>query len=293
MQTVAAGIGADEHQLAARRTGGGRHELLAPGDAEAHRVDQWVAGVFGRDHDLAADGGDTEAVPVAADPGDHADAQPTVAGVFERAEAQRVEQRDRLRAHRKDVAHDPADAGRRALVGLDRARVVVGFDLHHGHAAVADVDRAGVFVAKRRQDSFALRGEVVEERAGMLVAAVLAPERADHAQLDLGRAAVEQLAGAVVLVAAQRDLRQRLVVGLGLARLSVGRRVGHAQAQPQRSMIERHSRLPSSPPSSGSDTRSGWGMMPSTLPAGLITPAMSWAEPLGLASPPSSPCSSQ
>ena len=291
MQAVAAGIGADEHQLAARRTRRGRHELVAPGDAEAHRVDQRVAGVFGRDHDLAADGGDAEAVPVAADPGDHADAQPTVAGVFERAEAQRVEQRDRLRAHRKDVTHDPTDAGRRALVGLDRARVVVRFDLHHGHPAVADVDRARVFVAKRREDSFALRREVVEERAGVLVAAVLAPERADHAQLDIGRAAVEQLAGAAVLVAAQRDLRQRLVVGLGLARVRVGRRVGHAQ--PQRSMIERHSRLPSSPPSSGSETRSGWGIMPSTLPAGLITPAMSWAEPLGLASPPSRPCSSQ
>ena len=64
-------------------------------------------------------------------------------GVVERAEAQRVHQRDRARAHREDVADDAADAGRRALVGLDRGRVVVALDADRDGDAVADVDDAG------------------------------------------------------------------------------------------------------------------------------------------------------
>ena len=69
---------------------------------------------------LAADGRDADRVSVAADPGDGA-----VELVVGRAEAQPVEQRDRPRAHRDDVAEDAADAGRRALERLDRGRVVV------------------------------------------------------------------------------------------------------------------------------------------------------------------------
>ena len=60
------------------------------------------------------------------------------------AEAQRVEHRDRPRAHREDVAQDAADAGGRALERLDRARVVVRLDLERDRQPAADVHRAGV-----------------------------------------------------------------------------------------------------------------------------------------------------
>ena len=50
-------------------------------------------------------------------------------GVVGIAEAQGVEVGDRPRAHGEDVAHDAADAGRRALVGLDVGRVVVALHL--------------------------------------------------------------------------------------------------------------------------------------------------------------------
>ena len=73
----------------------------------------------------------------------------------ELAEAQRVEHRDRPRAEREDVAQDAADAGGRALEGLDRARVVVGLDLEGDRQAVADVDRAGV-LARAHQHALAL-----------------------------------------------------------------------------------------------------------------------------------------
>ena len=46
---------------------------------------------------------------------------------------------------------------------------------------------------------------------------------------------------------------------------------------------------PSVPPRAASQHRSGWGIMPSTLPRSLIIPAMFSSEPFGLASSVTSP----
>ena len=113
-------------------------------DAEAEHVDERIAGVRRLERDLAADGRDADAVAVVGDAGDHAFEQAARSGRVERSEAQRVQQRDRPRAHREDVADDAADAGRRALIRLDERRVVVRLDLEGGGEAVADVDGAGV-----------------------------------------------------------------------------------------------------------------------------------------------------
>ena len=83
--------------------------------ADAHRVDEAVAGVGLVEDRLAADGRHADAVAVVADARDRAPEAPVG-----RAEAQPVEQRDRPRAHRDDVAQDPADPGGRALERLDR-----------------------------------------------------------------------------------------------------------------------------------------------------------------------------
>jgi hypothetical protein len=93
---------------------------------------------------LAGDRGHAHAVAVAGDARDHAFDQALglrMAGV---AEAQGVQQSDRPRAHREDVAHDAAHARRRALVGLDVGRVVVALHLEDDCLAVVDVDDAGV-----------------------------------------------------------------------------------------------------------------------------------------------------
>src|SRR5215212_10922430 len=93
---------------------------------------------------LAADGGDTDAVAVAADATHDAVDEILHPRRVERAEAQGVERRDGTRAHREYVAQDPADARRRALVRLDERRMVVRLHLERGHPAVADVDHARV-----------------------------------------------------------------------------------------------------------------------------------------------------
>ena len=79
--------------------------------------------------DLAADRRHAEGIAVAADAGDDAGDQMPGLRMVGRAEAQRVQRRDRPRAHGEDVAQDAADAGRRALVGLDEGGVVVALHL--------------------------------------------------------------------------------------------------------------------------------------------------------------------
>ena len=67
-----------------------------------------------------------------------------VRGLLRAAEAQRVEVGDRPRAHGEHVAQDAADAGGRALIRLDEARVVVALHLEDGGEPVADIDHAGI-----------------------------------------------------------------------------------------------------------------------------------------------------
>ena len=114
------------------------------------------------------------------------------------AEAEPVEERDRPRAHRDDVAQDPADAGRGALERLDRGRVVVALDLEGDRLAVAEVDHAGV-LAGALQHARPGRRQPPQQRGGVLVAAVLRPEQREDGELEVVRVALEQLPDAVEL----------------------------------------------------------------------------------------------
>ena len=113
-------------------------------DPDAHRVDEAVGAVGLIEVQLAADGRDADAVAVPTDARDHTVEEMALMRLGERTETQRVEQRDRTRAHREDVAQDAADTGRGALVRLDGARVVVRLDLEHACQPMTDVHGAGV-----------------------------------------------------------------------------------------------------------------------------------------------------
>ena len=135
-----------------------RH-ALAREQPHAHRVHQHVVAIRLVEARLAADVRHADAVPVVADAGDRAAEHP--AGV---AEVEAVEQRYRPRAHRGDVAQDPADAGRGALKRLDSARVVVALDLEGDRLALAEVDHAGV-LAWALEHALALRREAASAAA--------------------------------------------------------------------------------------------------------------------------------
>src|SRR5438477_1176064 len=106
-------------------------------------------------------------------------------------ETQRVHRRHRPRAHGEDVADDAADAGGRALERLDRARMIVRLNFECDREPVADVDDAGVLLA--RTDEYFLRPgrEGFEQRSGALVGTMLAPHHREDAQLGVIRVAAE------------------------------------------------------------------------------------------------------
>ena len=199
VDAVAAGLGADVVDGVADAAGRALDDVVVPGDAEAEHVDQRIAVVRLVEGDLAADRRDADAVAVAADAGDDAFEDAAVERHVGRAEAQRVQQRHRPRAHREDVANDAADAGGRALVRLDERRVVVRLDLEHRRQAVADVDGAGV-LSRPLQHAAAGGRQRLQVDARALVAAVLGPHHREDAELGQVGLAAHQLADAFVLV---------------------------------------------------------------------------------------------
>ena len=199
MDAVAAGLGADVVDGVADARGDALDDVGRLRDAETEDVDERVAGVRRLERDLAADGRDADAVAVAGDAGDDAFEQPARAGRVERSEAQRVQERDRPRAHREDVADDAADAGRRALIRLDERRVVVRLDLEDRGQPVADVDGAGV-LAGPLQHLRPVGRQRLQVHARALVAAVLGPHHREDAELGQVRLAAEELHDAFVLV---------------------------------------------------------------------------------------------
>ena len=210
--SVAAGRGAVEDDMRADRRRARACDPVRRQQADAHRVDEAVVAVRLVEDRLAADGRDADAVAVMADAGNC-----TAEVVVGLGEAQAVEERDRPRAHRHDVAQDPADAGRGALERLDRRGMVVRLDLEGDGLAVAEVDHAGV-LAGALQNAFPLGGKPLQQEGRVLVATVLRPEQREDRELEVVRFAAEQLADAVELLIGQpqrtverlfrRDLRQ-------------------------------------------------------------------------------------
>src|SRR5262249_34577928 len=106
----------------------------------------------------------------------------------------------------------------------------------------------------------------------MFVAAVLRPHQREDGQLHVVRLAPEAIA-------------DELVLGVGQAELavpSVGRRPhgAHAATAAEARASDSKMRPPSTDPVSGSTACSGCGISPITLPASLVTPAMSRSAPL-------------
>ena len=214
------------------------------------------------------------------DAGDHAFQDAAVAragfGIVETPEAQRIQHRDRPRAHGENVAQDAADAGGRALKRLDEAGMVVRFDLERDRNAVADIDDAGVF-ARALQHVFAVRGKLLQMNARALVGAMLAPHHAENAEFGLGGFAAQQAHDLVVF----RFGELVCAITSGVIVLMMWRRKGaHVGKRTQRpvSKIVR----PSVAPIRGSAARSGCGIMPITLRPSLRIPAMFRCEPFGL-----------
>ncbi len=220
---VQTGAGAEQDDLVAGAGGERQVQVLFAQHPHTHRVDQRVAGIGGVEHGLAADVGQAQRVAVSTDPADDTVDHSAGVGGVGRAEAQLVHDGDRARAHRHDVAHDAADAGGRALIGLDVGRVVVRLDLEGHRPAVADVDHAGVLADPGEHARLHLVGggltEVAQVHLRGLVGAVLAPHHRVHRQFGVGGPAAEDVANPLVLVVLEAEFAE----GLGV--IGGGRRV--------------------------------------------------------------------
>ena len=117
----------------------------------------------------------------------------------DRPEAQRIEQKLRPRAHRENVANDSADAGGRALKRLDRARVIVAFDLERDRPAVADIDDAGIFFAGLDENVRPGCRKFLQLSPRIFVGTMLAPHDGKNSELGEIRLAAENFFDALVL----------------------------------------------------------------------------------------------
>ena len=144
MDAVTAGLGPDVNHRGADRTGGGIEDAVCRRDADAHGVDQVVAVVAGMERRLAAHGGHTHAIAIAANAGHNTADQEAGFGMIGRTEAQHVHVGDGACAHGEDIAHDAAHACGRTLMRFDEAGVVVALHLEDGSLAVPDIDHAGI-----------------------------------------------------------------------------------------------------------------------------------------------------
>ena len=172
--------GPDDVDRIARAAGLGADDAVAVDQANAHRVDERVDLVHRVEVDFATDNGHAKAVAVIADAADDAVEQPLGLRVLEVPEAKAVQLGNGPGAHGEDVAVDAAHSGGRALVGLQRAGVVVTLDFERAPDAIADVDDAGVLLTRLDQQMRTVLGQGLQPLDGVLVAAVLGP----HDRID-------------------------------------------------------------------------------------------------------------
>ena len=187
----------------------------ARGESDAEDVDEGVPRVRGRDRDLPPDRRAPEAVPVMRDAGHHPAQEVTAPGIVERPEPEGVEESDRTRAHREDVAEDAAHTRRRPLERLDERRVVVALDLQGQGESISDVDHASV-LTRPLEDVGGAGREPSQEGAGGLVGAVLGPEGGEEPNLRVRGVALEHDEDPIVLFAREPVSLGQLVGDLRL-----------------------------------------------------------------------------
>ena len=213
--------------------------LSVRGETDRHRVDEIVAVVAGMKAGLSADRRHAEGIAVTADAGDHARHQMARFRMFRIAERNRVQTGDRPRAHREHVAQDAADAGGRALIGLDVARMVVALHLEDHGEPVADIDDAGI-LARPLDHPRRIGRQSAQMHFRGFVRAMLVPHRREDAELGQRRFAPDQVEDALILVGLEAVFGDELRSDFGLFTFTPPCRI--APPDPQTARARRSSR---------------------------------------------------
>jgi hypothetical protein len=102
---------------------------------------------------------------------------------MDRTETQRVEEKDRPRAHGKNVANDSAYSCCSALERFNCAGVVVALHLKGNSPTVANVDYAGVLLSGFHEHFRTRRRKLLKLKPRILVGAMFAPHDRKHPKL--------------------------------------------------------------------------------------------------------------
>ncbi len=148
MDAVAARGGAYDKDGVTFAGSDGAGHFAAVENTDGHGIDKGILVVGRIEIDLAADGGHTEAIAIIGNAADDSAQKFAVARHGERAETQRIERGDGTRAHGEDITQNAANTGGRALVRFDGRGVIVALDFEADGKVVADVEHAGVFLAR-------------------------------------------------------------------------------------------------------------------------------------------------
>ena len=186
-EAVTTGFGSDIENGISHALGGSACDLLMLEDAEAEDIDERITRVAVVEIDLAADGRDANAIAVVGDAIYHAGEETAVGGgllgvAANIAEAEGIHREHRAGAHGEDIADDAANAGGCALEWLDGARVVVALHLECDGPSIADVDDAGIFLARLHEHARAGDGEFFQLELRIFVRAMLTPHDGENAE---------------------------------------------------------------------------------------------------------------
>ena len=143
--SIAPGSGPEENYFVAGTLRVGEVQVLVAENPDGQRVHQGVVLVHRVKPGLTTDVGQTEAIAIKTDSTHHTGRDSLRVGVIERSKAKSIHDRNRPGTHGDNVADNSPDPGCRALKGLNKARVVVAFDLEGDRPALTDIDDARVF----------------------------------------------------------------------------------------------------------------------------------------------------
>ena len=118
----------------------GIKNLVGIGDANGHRVDKDIAIIGLVEINFTAHRWHANTIAIAANPANDATDQMLHLRMIRRARAQRVQLRNRPRAHREDIAQDAAHTSRCTLIRLDARRVIVRFHLENRGLTITNID---------------------------------------------------------------------------------------------------------------------------------------------------------
>src|SRR5688572_16191549 len=123
MNAIAPCFGADVKDWVADSGGFAEEDLVLAHQSECEGIDQRIKGVGIIEGDFAADSGYAKSVSImsntAYDTSEQGPITPAMFRVVQRTKTQTIHGSDRSRAHREDVAQDPADTSCCSLKRLD------------------------------------------------------------------------------------------------------------------------------------------------------------------------------